>query len=140
MIKKIDHIAVAVRDVEKAAKFYQEVLGLELGGVEEVEGMDVKVGFIPIGDTRIELVQPLDPTSGLAKFIEKKGEGIHHICYEVDDIQESLATYKERGARLIDETPRKGAHHSLVGFIHPKSTGGVLTELTQPMDSGTLEV
>jgi len=135
MIKKIDHIAVAVRDVEKAAEFYQKVLGLELGGVEVVEGMNVKVGFIPIGETRIELVQPLDPTSGLAKFLEKKGEGIHHICYEVDDIHEALAVYKARGAQMIDETPREGAHHSLVGFIHPKSTGGVLTELTQPMKS-----
>ncbi len=135
MIKKIDHIAVAVRDVEKAAEFYEKVLGLKLGGVEEVEGMDVKVGFIPIGDTRIELVQPLDPHSGLAKFIEKKGEGIHHICYEVDDIHKALETYKAKGAKMIDKTPRKGAHHSLVGFIHPKSTGGVLTELTQPADS-----
>lgn len=135
MIKKIDHIAVAVRDVEKAAEFYEKVLGLQLGGIEEVEGMDVKVGFIPIGDTRIELVQPLDPESGVAKFIERKGEGIHHICYEVDDIQKALETYKTRGAKLIDEFPRKGAHHSLVGFIHPKSTGGVLTELTQPTES-----
>ncbi len=135
MIKKIDHIAVAVRDVEKAAEFYEKVFGLKLGGVEEVEGMGVKVGFIPIGDTRIELVQPLDPESGLAKFIERKGEGIHHICYEVDDIQKALETYKTRGAKLIDESPRKGAHHSLVGFIHPKSTGGVLTELTQPTES-----
>jgi len=131
MIKKIDHIAVAVRDVEKAAGFYEKVLGLKLGGIEEVEGMDVKVGFIPIGDTRIELVQPLDPKSGLAKFIETRGEGIHHICYEVDDIQEALKTYKRKGVKMIDETPRKGAHNSLVGFIHPKSTGGVLTELTQ---------
>ncbi|MBW1659369.1 MAG: methylmalonyl-CoA epimerase [Deltaproteobacteria bacterium] len=134
MIKKIDHIAVAVKDVEKAAEFYEKVLGLELGGIEEVEGMDVKVGFIPIGDTRIELVQPLDPKSGVAKFIEKRGEGIHHICYEVDNVKEALETYKERGAILIDETPRKGAHNSLVGFIHPKSTGGVLTELTEHLE------
>ena len=131
MIKKIDHIAVAVKDVEKAAEFYEKVLGLELRGIEEVEGMDVKVGFIPIGDTRIELVQPLDPKSGVAKFIEKRGEGIHHICYEVDNVKEALETCKERGAVLIDDTPRKGAHNSLVGFIHPKSTGGVLTELTE---------
>jgi len=131
MIKKIDHIALAVRNVEKSAEFYEKILGLKLGGIEEVEGMDVKVGFIPIGDTRIELVQPLDPKSGLAKFIETRGEGIHHICYEVDDIQEALKTYKRKGVKMIDETPRKGAHNSLVGFIHPKSTGGVLTELTQ---------
>ncbi len=131
MIKKIDHIAVAVKDVDKAAEFYEKVLGLKLGGIEEVEGMDVKVGFIPIGETRIELVQPLDPNSGVAKFIEKRGEGIHHICYEVDDVAEALQTCKARGATLIDETPRTGAHNTLVGFIHPKSTGGVLTELTQ---------
>ncbi len=134
MIKKVDHIAVAVRDVEKAAEFYEKVLGLTLGGIEEVEGMDVKVGFLPVGDTRIELVQPLDPNSGLAKFIEKRGEGIHHICYEVDDVKEALQTCKARGARLIDETPRPGAHKTLVGFIHPKSTGGVLTELTEHPD------
>jgi methylmalonyl-CoA epimerase len=131
MIKKIDHIAVAVKDVEKAAEFYEKVLGLKLGGIEEVEGMDVKVGFIPIGETRIELVQPLDPESGVAKFIEKRGEGIHHICYEVDNVKKALETSKARGAKLIDETPRRGAHNTLVGFIHPKSTGGVLTELTE---------
>ncbi len=135
MIKKVDHIAVAVRDVEKAAEFYEKVLGLKLDGVEEVKDMHVKVGFIPIGETRVELVQPLDPESGLAKFIEKKGEGIHHICYEVEDIDQALATCKARGAKMIDETPRRGAHHSRVGFIHPKSTGGVLTELTQPESS-----
>ncbi len=135
MIKKIDHIAVAVKDVEKAAEFYEKVLGLELGGIEEVEGMDVKVGFLPVGDTRIELVQPLDPASGLAKFIEKRGEGIHHICYEVENVEEALKTCKARGAQLIDEAPRKGAHNTLVGFIHPKSTGGVLTELTEHPDA-----
>ncbi len=135
MINKIDHIAIAVRDVEKAAEFYERILGLKLGGTEVVEGMEVKVGFIPIGETRIELVQPLNPESGLAKFIEKKGEGIHHICYEVDNIHKALETYKARGAKLIDETPRKGAHESLVGFIHPKSSGGVLMELTQPTES-----
>ena len=135
MIKKIDHIAVAVRDVEKAAEFYEKVLGLKLGGIEEVEGMDVKVGFLPVGDTRIELVQPLDPDSGLAKFIEKRGEGIHHICYEVENVKEAMEICKARGAKLIDETPRKGAHNTLVGFIHPKSTGGVLTELTEHPDA-----
>ncbi len=135
MIKKIDHIAVAVRDVEKAAEFYEKVLGLKLGGIEEVEGMDVKVGFIPVGETRIELVQPLDPNSGVAKFIEKRGEGIHHICYEVEDVKEALTLCKTRGAKLIDEVPRRGAHNTLVGFIHPKSTGGVLTELTEHPDA-----
>ena len=131
MIKKIHHIAIAVKDVEKAAKFYEKILGLKLGGVEEVAGMDVKVGFIQVGETRIELVQPLDPASGVAKFIEKKGEGIHHICYEVENAADTLETFKEKGVKLIDETPRTGAHHTKVGFVHPKSTGGVLTEICE---------
>jgi methylmalonyl-CoA/ethylmalonyl-CoA epimerase len=131
MIKKIHHIAIAVKDVEKAAKFYEKILGLKLGGVEEVAGMDVKVGFIQVGETRIELVQPLDPASGVAKFIEKKGEGIHHICYEVENAADALETFKEKGVKLIDETPRTGAHHTKVGFVHPKSTGGVLTEICE---------
>jgi len=131
MIKKIHHIAIAVRDVEKAAVFYEKILGLKLGDVEEVAGMDVKVGFIQIGETRIELVQPLDPASGVAKFIEKKGEGIHHICYEVEDTAAALRAFEERGAKLIDKTPRIGAHHTKVGFVHPKSTGGVLTEICE---------
>lgn len=131
MIKRIDHIAIAVPSVEEAARFYEEVLGLKLGGVEVVEGMDTKVGFFQIGETRIELVEPTKEGTALDKFLANRGPGIHHICFEVEDIEEALRTLKERGARLVDEEPRPGAHGTRVGFIHPKSTGGVLIELSQ---------
>lgn len=131
MIKKINHIAIAVPDLEGTAKIYEELLGLSLDGVEEVEGMDTKVGFFPVGDTTIELVQPTKDETGLAKFLATRGPGIHHICLEVDDIEADLKAYKEKGIKLIDETPRKGAHGMKVGFIHPKATGGVLIELCE---------
>ena len=131
MIKRVDHIAIAVPSVEEAARFYEEVLGLKLGGVEVVEGMDTKVGFFQIGETRIELVEPTKEGTALDKFLASRGPGIHHICFEVEDIEEALRTLKERGVRLVDEEPRPGAHGTRVGFIHPKSTGGVLIELSQ---------
>jgi methylmalonyl-CoA/ethylmalonyl-CoA epimerase len=133
MIKKIDHIAVVVPNLEEAAKFYEEFLDLSLADVEEIEGMDTKVGFFSIGGTKIELVQPTKQETGLAKFLANRGPGIHHICLEVDDIEADLKAYKERGALLIDETPRKGAHGMKVGFIHPKTSGGVLIELCEPI-------
>jgi methylmalonyl-CoA epimerase len=132
MIKKIDHIAVAVQNLEDAAKFYQDFLGLSLGGIEQIEGMDTRVGFFAVGETKIELVQPTKEETGLANFLAARGPGIHHICLEVDDIEAELTTYKEKGALLIDETPRKGAHGMKVGFIHPKTSGGVLIELCEP--------
>jgi methylmalonyl-CoA/ethylmalonyl-CoA epimerase len=132
MIKKIDHIAIAVYNLEDSAKFYQNFLGLSLGGVEEVEGMDTKVGFIAVGETTIELVQPTKEETGLAKFLAARGPGIHHICLEVDDIGAELTAYKEKGALLIDEAPRKGAHGMKVAFIHPKTSGGILIELCEP--------
>ena len=131
MIKKINHIAVAVPDLEETAKVYEEFLGRSLDGVEEVEGMDTKVGFFPIGESNIELVQPTKEETGLAKFLASRGPGIHHICLEVDDIEAELKAYKEKGIKLIDETPRKGAHGMKVAFIHPKATGGVLIELCE---------
>ncbi|OGP86549.1 MAG: methylmalonyl-CoA epimerase [Deltaproteobacteria bacterium RBG_16_54_11] len=132
MIKKIDHIAVVVPNLEEGAKFYKEFLGLNLADVEEIEGMDTKVGFIAIGETKIELVQPTKEETGLAKYLANRGPGIHHICLEVDDIEADLKAFKEKGALLIDETPRKGAHGMKVGFIHPKTSGGVLIELCEP--------
>jgi len=131
MIKKIDHIAVAVHNLDEAAKFYRDFLGLSLGNIEQIEGMDTKVGFLAIGETNIELVQPTKAETGLAKFLAARGPGIHHICLEVDDIEAELRSYKEKGALLIDETPRKGAHGTKVGFIHPKTSGGVLIELCE---------
>jgi len=138
MIKKINHIAVAVPHLEETAALYEKFLGLSLEGVEEVEGMDTKVGFFPLGETTIELVQPTTQETGLAKFLAARGPGIHHICLEVDDIEADLKAFKDKGIKLIDETPRKGAHGMRVGFIHPKASGGVLIELCElPHPTGT---
>ncbi len=131
MIKRIDHIAVAVHDMDEAAQFYTEMLRLDLSGVEVVTEQKTKVGFLKIGESNIELVQPASEDSPLAKFLESRGPGIHHICLEVDDIEKEVEELKKRGARMIDETPRPGAHNTKVAFIHPKSSGGVLIELNQ---------
>ena len=125
----VAHIGVAVKDLEESIALYRDKLGLPFDGVDEVPG--VKVAFFPLGESSIELVSSTDPDSGLAKFIEKKGGGIHHLCIKVPDIRAALAEMKERGVKLIDEEPRKGAHDHLVAFIHPKSTGGVLLELLE---------
>ena len=131
MIKRIHHIAIAVNDLEEAAPFYQDILGLSLGGVEIVEAQKTRVGFFRIGESNIELVQPSAPDSPLTKFLETKGPGIHHICLEVDDIEKEIRAYLERGAKMVDQTSRSGAHHTRVAFIHPKSANGVLIELVE---------
>ena len=131
MYKKINHIGVAVKDLDEAIKLYRDQLGLEFKGTDEVESQKVKVAFFKIGETNIELVAATSPDSPIAKYLEKNREGIHHICFEVDDINKALNTLKERGVKLINEEPRKGAHNTLVAFIHPKSTNGVLTEICQ---------
>lgn len=131
MIKKISHIAVAVHDIHEAAKFYQTLLGLTLGGVEEVESQKTRVGFFKIGETNIELVQPTQPDSPLAAFLETKGPGIHHICFEVDDVDAEVKGFLEKGAIMIDRKPRAGAHNTKIAFVHPKTAGGVLFELCQ---------
>lgn len=131
MLKKIDHIAIAVNDIEEASKFYQDILGLTLSGVEVVTPQKTKVGFFKIGESHIELVQPSEPDSPVAKFLETKGQGIHHLCFEVDNIEEEVKVYLERGAVLIDPIPRPGAHGTRVAFIHPKSSKGVLIELCE---------
>jgi len=136
MVKKISHIAVAVPDIEQAAKFYAEKLGLKLVGREDVSGSKVTVGFIPVGETRIELVQPAAPDSPITKFLETRGPGLQHICFEVDDVVAELRRLDGEGVRLIDKVPHPGAHNTMVGFIHPSSTGGVLVELSQQMGSG----
>ncbi len=130
MIKRIDHIAVAVKDAGKSSKFYGEQLGVPVMRVEEVAFDKVQVAFLPIGDSEIELVEPLDPQGTVAAFIERRGEGLHHICFEVDDIDAELKALAEKGVRLIDKEARKGAA-GLVAFIHPQATGGVLIELVQ---------
>ena len=131
MLKKINHIAIAVNNLEEAAKFYQNVLGLNLSGVEVVTAQKTKVGFFKIDESNIELVQPSEPDSPLVKFLETKGQGIHHICFEVDDVEEEVKAYLAKGATLIDQKPRPGAHNSRVAFIHPKSSNGVLIELCE---------
>ena len=131
MLQKIDHIGIAVKDIEETAEFYRDTMGMKFLGIEEVADQKVKVAFFEIGETHIELVCPTSPESAVAKHLEKKGEGIHHICYATDDIVAELKRLKDEGARLVDEVPRTGAHGARIAFIHPKTSKGVLTELSQ---------
>ena len=130
-VLKVDHIGIAVKDLEQAKKFYTEILGLKPEGEETVEQQKVKVCFIPCGDSEIELLEATALDSPIAKFIEKNGEGVQHIALKVDNIEAALADLKAKGVRLIDETPRYGAGSASIAFVHPKSTGGILLELTQ---------
>jgi len=132
MPKKISHIGIAVQSIEESMSFYQDVLGMEFEGTEVVEEQKVKVAFFVICESRIELLEPTSSDSPVAKFLEKNGPGVHHLAYEVADLQERLAQLKAEGVRLIDETPRTGAHSTKIAFMHPKASGGVLTELCQP--------
>ncbi|HNX01480.1 MAG TPA: methylmalonyl-CoA epimerase [Candidatus Cloacimonadota bacterium] len=127
MIQKISHIGIAVKDLDEAIKFYQSI-GLTLEGIEEVPSQKVKVAFFPVGETRIELLMPTSEDSPVAKFIEKKGEGIHHMALGVDALEESLRDAENSGIQLIDKEPRPGAHGADIAFLHPKSTFGVLLE------------
>jgi methylmalonyl-CoA/ethylmalonyl-CoA epimerase len=128
---KIDHIAIATTSIEEGLGFWQEALGLTPHSAEEVAEQGVKICMLPVGDTHVELLEPLTPDSAVGKFLAKRGAGLHHIAIEVADIRESLADLKRRGARLIDETPRVGAGGSLIAFVHPSATNGVLLELVQ---------
>ena len=129
--KKINHIGIAVHSLDASIPFYRDHLGMTFEGTEVVADQKVKVAFLQVGESRIELLEATSEDSPVAKFIEKKGEGIHHIAYEVEDVEKAIAGMKDSGARMIDETPRKGAHNSLIAFVHPKASGGVLTELCQ---------
>ena len=128
---KISHLGIATKEIDEALKFWQDALGLENVHAEEVIDQKVRVAMLPIGETRIELLEATSADSPIAKFVEKRGGGIHHIAVEVENIEESLAKLKAEGARLIDEQPRVGAEGCLVAFVHPSSTGGVLLELIQ---------
>src|SRR5262249_41472556 len=132
---KIEHLGIAVNSIEDALGFWRESLGLELRGIEIVEDQGVRVAMLPIGESRIELLEAIAADSPIDKFIAKRGPGIHHLCLEVPDINAKLAELKARGVRLIDEQPRTGAGGALVAFIHPSGTGGVLIELTQQRES-----
>ena len=131
-IKKIDHLGIAVTSLDEGLKLYAEGLGLSLGGIEVVADQKVKVAFLKVGDSKIELLEPTSPDSPIAKFLEKnQGPGIHHVAYEVTDIEKALAAAKEKGIKLIDEKPRSGAHGKKIAFLHPKDTLKVLTEYCQ---------
>ncbi|HYV25198.1 MAG TPA: methylmalonyl-CoA epimerase [Pyrinomonadaceae bacterium] len=128
---KIDHIGIATNGIDDAARFYLESLGLQIEHVEEVASQKVRVAMLPLGESRVELLEPTSEDSPISKFLARRGPGIHHIAVRVQDIRASLAELKEKGARLIDEEPRTGAGGCLVAFIHPSSTGGVLLELVE---------
>ena len=130
-ITGVDHIGIAVKSISQAIDFYHRALNLNLSGTEDIPERGLKVGFIETGDARIELIESASDDSAIAKYIAAKGEGIHHICLKVDDIDAALAQCKQEGFKLIDETPKSGAEGSKVAFVHPKSAGGVLIELKQ---------
>lgn len=127
-IKKINHVAIVVQDIEESLKFWESAMGLELHHVEDVPSQASKVAFIPIGDSEIELVQPTTEDSGMAAYLEKRGEGMHHLCVEVDDIEAKMQELKDAGVRLINEAPQVLPGRKMA-FIHPKSASGVLVEL-----------
>lgn len=131
MIKQVDHIGIAVKDLDQQAKFYSDVLGLKCSGMEVVTDQKVKVAIFPVGEVRIELLQPTAEDSAIAKFLEKTGEGFHHISYRVTDLEGNLRRLEEQEVQLIDCRPKSGAGGHKIAFIHPKSTFGVLTELCE---------
>ncbi|MBT3338182.1 MAG: methylmalonyl-CoA epimerase [Anaerolineae bacterium] len=130
-ITKINHIAVAVSDIESSLAFWRDALGLELAELRDVPAESAQIAFLPVGGTEVELVRPTTDDSGLAKYLAKRGEGMHHLCLETDDIEAMMIQLKEKGVQLINEFPRTGADGKKYAFIHPKSTGGVLVELYQ---------
>ncbi len=127
----LDHVGIAVNDLDAALELYRDKLGFEVSGIDEVPGFGVKVAFLPLAEGQVELVMPVTEDSAIAKFLSKRGPGFHHLCFRVDDIRAELARLGEMGIELVDKEPREGAHGTLVAFLHPKSTGGVLIELAQ---------
>lgn len=134
MFKKIDHLGIAVEDLAAAVELYRDVLGLDYAGEEIVAEQKVKTAFFPLGESSVELLEATDPDSPIAKFIEKKGPGIHHIALRVDDVAEAIEALLAKGVRMIDTAPRLGAHGAKIAFIHPKSTPGILVEICQRGD------
>lgn len=131
MIKKVDHIGIAVSSLDKALPFYTDTLQLPFLGIEEVENQMVKVAFLKAGETKLELLEPTSPESPVAKFIEKRGEGLHHVALGVDSIQDRINEMKEKGIRMLQDAPKAGAGGAQVAFMHPKSTGGILYEFCE---------
>ena len=132
-LKRVDHIGIAVKDLDEAVNFYETAIGLKAVGYETVAEQKVKVAFLPCGDSELELLESTEPDGPIARFIEKNGPGIQHIAIRVDDIDKALEELKAKEVRLIDQTPRYGAGNARIAFVHPKATGGVLLELTQRM-------
>lgn len=130
MIKKVDHIAIVVSNIEEAAKLYTEALGVGLTHIQDQPEDKVRVGFLPIGDCEIELVEPTAPDTGVARFLERRGPSLHHVCFEVDDLAATLRSLESQGVELIDKKPRHGAV-GMVAFLHPRAANGVLLELNQ---------
>ncbi|MGJ8638318.1 MAG: methylmalonyl-CoA epimerase [Opitutaceae bacterium] len=133
--QKIDHIGIAVHSIEEALPFYKNVIGVEHQLIEEIESQQVRVAMLAVGEINIELLEPTDPASPIARFLEKNGEGIHHIAFATEDIVGKLQQAKESGVRLLHEVPFQGAHEKLVAFLHPKSCHGILTEFCQDVES-----
>ena len=131
MVVKLDHVGIAVSNMEESLKIYTDILGLKLQGTETVEEQKVKVAFLPVGDTEVELLESTSEDGPIAKFIESRGQGIQHLAFRVDDIEKAIEFLKEKGIRLIDEKPRYGAGGAKIIFVHPKATNGVLVELSQ---------
>lgn len=132
MLKKIDHLGIAVQSIDEALKYYEGVLGLKCSRIEDVPSQKVKTAFIDIGGVWLELLEPTAEDSPVAKYLEKKGPGIHHVAYESDHVGQELENVKAKGVKLIDEQPRPGAGGMNIGFLHPKATHGVLTEFCSP--------
>ncbi len=130
-IKHIDHIGIAVKSIEEGKRFFTDILGLKLEKTEIIEEQKVKTGFFPITDSELELLESTEPDGPVAKFIEARGQGVQHIAFRVENLDEALAELKEKGVRLIDQEPRKGAGGARIAFIHPKETSGVLVELCE---------
>ncbi|HSB09442.1 MAG TPA: methylmalonyl-CoA epimerase [Blastocatellia bacterium] len=128
---KIDHLGIAVRSISDSLSFYREALGLELSGTETVDDQGVTVALLSVGESRIELLEPFSEASPVGRFIARRGEGLHHICYEVDDLASKLKELRTRGVRLLEGYPRRGAEGKLVAFLHPASAHGVLVELVE---------
>ena len=128
---KIDHLGVAVQSIEKALSFYERVLGITASAIEEISSQKVRVAMLPVGESKIELLEPTDPNGPVGRFIEKRGEGLHHLAFRVEDIEAALNRARDEKVRLIDETPRRGAHGTKIAFLHPASTNGVLIELVE---------
>jgi methylmalonyl-CoA/ethylmalonyl-CoA epimerase len=131
MFEKVDHIGIAVASLDEALKLYRDQLGLDCKGIEVVEAQKVKVAFLPVGESKIELLESTDPEGPVGKFIEKKGGGVHHLSFRVSNIEEKLEQLKQQGVELIDQKPRYGAGGAKIAFLHPKSTGGVLIEICE---------